>query len=289
MAVVIESSRTVFPQIIGGHYHIFPNQGYFVERPEGRDDWLLLITLGGFGRIHAGERPFRLEREAVALFPPGVTQGYRAWPGETWDFLWVHFFPANDWFRRGLLELPPADFGRGVRLLELREAVVPTRRRVRQTFLECVDWAAQDNAFGDTMAMNLLERALLFCSREARGEGLAPKDNGFVREARAFLARQCDRPLTTEALAAHFHMSVSHFSHRFRAAFGMAPMAYVEHCRLERAKRLILAGLCATVKAAALDAGFADPGYFSRRFRKRYGVAPSDFIAKQAAEARKTS
>lgn len=66
----------------------------------------------------------------------------------------------------------------------------------------------------------------------------------------------------------------------------MPPMAYVELCRLERAKRLILAGLCDTVKAAALDAGFRDPCYFARRFRRRYGLPPGELIASTSSSAK---
>ena len=83
MAVVIQSTRTVFPQIIGGHYVVPVGHRYFVERPEGRDDWLMLVSLRG------------VVPDLVALFPPGVTQGYRAWPGEPWNFLWIHFFPPR--------------------------------------------------------------------------------------------------------------------------------------------------------------------------------------------------
>ena len=284
MAVVIQSTRTVFPQIIGGHYVVPVGHRYFVERPEGRDDWLMLVSLRGVGRIHSGGNAFRMVPDLVALFPPGVTQGYRAWPGEPWNFLWIHFFPPEDWHRRALLDLPLAP-GHAFRLLDLRPAATPTRRRIRQALLECVSQAAQDTAFGDALAMNLLERALLLCAHEAAEAGNGRED-AFAREIRALLARQCDRPLTVASLAAHFHVSPSRFAHRFRAVFGMPPMAYVELCRLERAKRLILAGLCDTVKAAALDAGFRDPCYFARRFRRRYGIPPGELIASTSSSAR---
>ena len=74
-------------------------------------------------------------------------------------------------------------------------------------------------------------------------------------------------------------LSPSRFAHTFTAAFGVSPQAYVESCRLEYAKRL-LETTNASVKEASYAAGFADPLYFSRRFRRAYGLPPRE-IAKR--------
>ena len=66
-----------------------------------------------------------------------------------------------------------------------------------------------------------------------------------------------------------------------RAGRGLfrTPQAYVESCRLEYAKRL-LETTNASVKEASYAAGFAYPLYFSRRFRRAYGLPPRE-IAKR--------
>lgn len=272
MAIIIQSKREVFSQIIGGHYAIPAGHQYMVERLEGRKDWLLLFTLSGSGRVASDDVQVRLRPETLALVPPLCPQEYRAFPGDAWDFLWIHFFPREEW--KPLLDWSERrGEGPRMRTLSLRRELPQRAGRVRRVLRECVGQAAQDTAFGDAMAMNLLEHALLWCQqalcvRRKTGEDV------FMQEVRAVIAATLSRPLTLPELAARYELSPSRFSYRFRKAFGVSPMAYVERCRLEHANRLMSAGLCTTVKEAAYAVGFTDPGYFSRRYRRLFGQAP---------------
>jgi len=66
---------------------------------------------------------------------------------------------------------------------------------------------------------------------------------------------------------------------RVRASQGCGLRQAQIAARLERAKRLLLAG--ATVTAAAQAVGYRDPLYFSRLFRQRMGVPPSQLRPKR--------
>lgn len=276
MAVIIQSSREVFPQIIGGHYDIPAGHPYMVERLEGRKDWLLLVSLGGSGRVASDDVQMRLRADTLALIPPGCPQEYRAFPGDSWEFLWIHFFPKGEW--KPLLDWAARE-GEAprMRVLSLRKELPTEARRVRRALLDCVGQAAQDTPFGDAVAMNLLEHALLWC-RQALHAYRETGEDAFKQDLRAFIAASLSQPPTLAELAARHGLSPSRFAHRFRAAFGMPPMAYVERCRLEHANRLMASGICATVKEAAYAVGFADPSYFSRRYRRHFGKAPGAWM-----------
>lgn len=60
---------------------------------------------------------------------------------------------------------------------------------------------------------------------------------------------------------------------QFRAAFGTSPSRFRTMRQVDRARRLINAGvpLC----DAALDAGFADQSHMSRMFKRTYGLTPA--------------
>jgi AraC family transcriptional regulator of arabinose operon len=70
------------------------------------------------------------------------------------------------------------------------------------------------------------------------------------------------------------HLSTSRFAHVFRGVTGESPMQYVERLRLEQAEQLLLR-TDLTIKEIAIRSGFVDAAYFSTRFRRRYGRAPS--------------
>jgi AraC family transcriptional regulator len=90
------------------------------------------------------------------------------------------------------------------------------------------------------------------------------------------------RPLTLRELAEAASVSPSYLSRVFRRQYGCGPSAAIELVRLERA-RTMLARSNLTVSQVATACGFADPLYFSRRFRAAHGIAPSVYRDDQAA------
>ena len=76
-------------------------------------------------------------------------------------------------------------------------------------------------------------------------------------------------------LAPRFGVSEAQMARAFRRRHGCSIGEYVRWLRLERSKR-DLAG-DSTIAAVAVDCGFYDQAHFSRLFKKRYGLSPSDF------------
>ncbi len=88
--------------------------------------------------------------------------------------------------------------------------------------------------------------------------------------------------LTLSSLSLYFHCSTVTLTESFRREYGATVMQTLEEIRLERAKELLrqtdapvgeIAGLC----------GYPDAGYFSKRFRKRFGASPLAWREKTAA------
>lgn len=84
------------------------------------------------------------------------------------------------------------------------------------------------------------------------------------------------RPLTLSELAAAACVSPSYLSRVFRKHYGCPPGAALELVRLERA-RTMLTRSNLSIGQVADACGFADPLYFSRRFRAAHAIAPSAY------------
>jgi AraC-like DNA-binding protein len=65
-------------------------------------------------------------------------------------------------------------------------------------------------------------------------------------------------------------------SRDFRALLGTSPYRYLQHRRVDLAKRLLREG--AKLADAALGAGFADQSHFCRTFRKTIGLTPKEWL-----------
>jgi AraC-like DNA-binding protein len=61
----------------------------------------------------------------------------------------------------------------------------------------------------------------------------------------------------------------------FKAAFGLAPHAYLIQLRLAKARQLLARGESPAQVASAL--GFADQSHMGRWFRRAYQLTPADY------------
>ena len=71
-------------------------------------------------------------------------------------------------------------------------------------------------------------------------------------------------------------ISDTYFRQIFVSKFGTTPQKYVTSRRLSHAKSIIDSGDFHTLSEVAASVGFNDPLYFSKSFKKMYGVSPSD-------------
>ena len=92
----------------------------------------------------------------------------------------------------------------------------------------------------------------------------------------AYIAKNYTQPINETELARQCEMSPFHFSREFRKAFGITFRDQVCDLRLKEAARLLRNPGIPITDIAAL-AGFNDPSYFARAFRKRTGCVPSEY------------
>ena len=83
-----------------------------------------------------------------------------------------------------------------------------------------------------------------------------------------------DTRLKTGRLHALCGISDAYFRRIFLKEFGISPSQYITEKRLSQAKSLIDNGDFDSISEIALSVGYSDPLYFSRQFKKRYGISP---------------
>src|ERR1041384_3869892 len=98
-------------------------------------------------------------------------------------------------------------------------------------------------------------------------------DLAHLRRARDFMDRNYAQPLDVPAMAGAALMSPSHFSRRFRSAYGETPYSYLMTRRIERAQALLRQGM--SVTDACVTVGCTSLGSFSARFTEIVGEPPS--------------
>jgi transcriptional regulator GlxA family with amidase domain len=101
-------------------------------------------------------------------------------------------------------------------------------------------------------------------------------DDVIVHHVQQHIDGHLDEPLRVAELAASFGLSERTLSRRFAAATGRGPRAYLQHARIQHAKRqLETAG--DPVDEVRRLAGYGDPAAFRRVFKQATGLSPSRY------------
>lgn len=73
-------------------------------------------------------------------------------------------------------------------------------------------------------------------------------------------------------------ISSTYFRQIFHSRFGLSPQEYVTSKRMAHAKSILLSGDFDTIGEVAFSLGYSDSLYFSKVFKKAFGISPSEMI-----------
>ncbi|WP_423192188.1 AraC family ligand binding domain-containing protein [Cupriavidus sp. H18C2] len=96
-----------------------------------------------------------------------------------------------------------------------------------------------------------------------------------AQRARDYLHDHLDEDIGLDTLAATSGVDRYRLTRAFKAAFGLAPHAYLVQLRLSRARHMLARG--ATPADVAVALGFADQSHLGRWFRRAYGLTPAHY------------
>lgn len=247
----------------------FPSAGgHYVRRERGASQAILLYCTAGRGWLKIAGRRVAMESGTVAMIPPGTPHEYGADPERPWTIYWLH---ARGRRMSGLSDRFLARAGGNVRSVgddgELR--------RLFETLLSVLGapLGPDDLLAACGVTTHLLTRALTLRRIDGAGDDSVRRRLDDVVE---HLRDRVRARVTVGELAALARLSRSHFIGIFRARFGRPPLDYFAHLKMREAARL-LASTDLPMKQVAAAVGFGDPLYFSRAFRRVFGIPPTAY------------
>ncbi len=110
------------------------------------------------------------------------------------------------------------------------------------------------------------------------GGGLAPSVIQMAERAEKYIAKNYREALSVEAISSALGISVSYLHRIFKQVKGIGVTEYITYCRMEMAKTMLSSGNTRAYEIAAA-VGYSDPLYFSRVFKKYFGVSFSEYAA----------
>lgn len=120
-----------------------------------------------------------------------------------------------------------------------------------------------------------LERMIVEAMRSAQC-GFRFAASELVSSIQSYIVRSYEQPLTLDALAAKFFLNKTYMCSAFRNECGMTLISFITSVRMRMAAAA-LAETRASVQEIASGVGYADSAYFSRLFKKAYGLSPEAY------------
>ena len=243
---------------------------FIIDRPNGMKGYIMNLTVKGRGKIFSGEHEFIVEPGDLLLFPPEAVHYYgRADDSNEWYHRWVYFRPRAYW----------ADWLRWPHEVErvghIKLADEQLANEFDSLFLNIEETHKEIRPMSEQLAMNLLERLLIRCYEVSSLADHAPMDHRIL-EACQILSASLSAEVSIVELAEQVFLSPSRLAHLFREQVGVSIVRWREDQRIIRAK-LLLQTTPLPVAVIGQQTGYDDQLYFSRVFKKRVGVSPSEY------------
>ncbi len=99
-----------------------------------------------------------------------------------------------------------------------------------------------------------------------------------ILQAIQYINRNYHRKISLAAIAKHVNLSSGYLCRLFKAEVGTSLTSYINDLRMKKAGELIKKQ-DTYLKEVAISVGIEDQLYFSRLFKKHYGMAPSEYKA----------
>jgi AraC-like DNA-binding protein len=253
-------------------------ESYALSWEQGRtfSEYQVIYITRGSGFFEAdGTGTLPVSAGTVLLLFPGVWHRYRPEPGTGWDEFWIGFNGEH----AARLMKRFFDAARPVLSVGLHEPLLAR-------FIAIAEFV-QNEPFGyrniiASQTMEVLARV------HARSQGRAirsPASEELARRACCHLLEHAESTVDMKQLARELGVSYSSFRRIFKQHTGLPPAQYHLQLRLLKAENLLRSTVM-PIGEVAEQTGFESIYYFSRIFKKKNGVAPSEFRKESVAGIR---
>ena len=228
-----------------------------------RPNYLIHYVISGKGVFYCGQQKFSLQKGQIFVIFPGTIVKYVADEKNPWHYAWVNF--AGDEVRELLSRLkitearPYLTLKDGTGALELLRDM-PHERGA--DLCENLRFTARLYEF-----MSLLTES---------GESDTRAEKRYLTMATRYIKAHYFEDLTVDGLSSHIGISRKYLYAIFKKRLGTSPKDYIVNYRIERAQEFLL-DQDLSIGQVGYSVGYPDPLNFSRMFKLKTGMSPSEY------------
>lgn len=241
--------------------------GHKVVRTQGSTTHLLIACLEGAGKVSADAKTYHAGPGDIFWLNPGMPHRYESSEENPWSILWVHFTGEEALSWRRLLFQEEGEIICNVPIGQIGDLSLDRIHSILETGYSLLNLMDAATVLRHSLGMLIRLREQPGSTRSARLRVSASAEK--LRSDWRHLHR-------IEELAMQAGVSVSHYATLFKKETGHSPIDFQIRQRIQHAARL-LTTTQEPIFSVAASAGYEDPFYFSRSFRKIMGCSPRTY------------
>lgn len=241
-----------------------------IDRKNGRKDYQIIYIQRGKGHFWLNEKEDVLGEGNIVVYYPNERQRYAFYHAENAEFYWIHFSGTKVWDLLKDCEFDSKAYvGMATQIARGFEDVIRELMIKRKKYIEIA---------------NLKGEELIFLFNREKYEQQHNEDKAHRAELEKIIEEinlHYADSMLVEELAKKYGASVEWFIKTFSDYTGFTPKQYISEIRLNHAKEL-LEFADYNISEIAQACGFENPLYFSRYFKKKYHISPSEYRAEKS-------
>ncbi len=244
----------------------------------------MIYMLSGSALYNIDGNGHRVARGNLVVVNPGVPH-FRVMPegGETNEF----HIGFNNIQLEGMDKdclLPPG-----------RQPVISMKKYEREFFEGCCSILVEqkrNEPGGQLMLKSLVMRLIILFLKEVCTVSKVNEENPIkfescdrtkiVTSIASYMNTNYGQDISLDRISQNIYLSPVYISRIFKEEIGESPINYLIKVRLSKAADLLENG-SSTVKSVARQVGYSDAYYFSKLFKKYYGMPPSEYSRKHSS------
>lgn len=249
-----------------GRYRLIHKESFKTERSNGTNNYQLLYIAHGKARFQIQGKMHLLEKGHCVLYRPLEEQYYYYLLKENPDIYWVHFSCKKE-----------NEFMKQMGFQKENIYYVGDYNNYVQIFDTMISELQLKRPFFEEQLQFLMQELLLKMKRnQIRENTIFESYNKEVEEAIRIFHLAPEKEFTIKEFTKQRGLNYYRFIDNFSNYVGVSPRQYIINIRMTMAKDLLMNSTFPISEVARLI-GYDNPLYFSRLFKKTYGVSPREF------------
>lgn len=251
-----------------GVYRLLTRDCVSTLRAGGRPDYQLLYVASGKAGFVIKGNSVTVPAGNMVLYAPWERQQYAYYLKDKPEVYWIHFTGTD---AGNLLE------DAGFCLESKRILRTGCASRYQELFLSLIRELQLPRPYSSQLSSLYFQELLYTMRRQmaADGQNASPIQKEMERTVH-FFHENFSSEIDICSYAAGLHMSTCWFIRSFKQYVGVPPLQYVTSIRINKAKELLESTNWPVNEIGAV-AGYENPLYFSRIFKKQTGLSPAAY------------